>query len=182
MNLDGFIHAIDGVDFARRRLGFNPDAKQSLVLGKRVRRGLLNCSRQWGKSTVAAVKAVHQAETKAGCLVVVLSPSARQSGELIRKASEFVQRMGIQPRGDGDNERSLLFPNGGCSVIVRLVRHYCVSLMLARSAVRISRMRSSISLQRDRQSSQSSRCSSISETRDSGMRLSKYSSMASPPG
>ena len=48
MNLDGFIHAIDGVDFARRRLGFDPDAKQSLVLGKRVRRGLLNCSRQWG--------------------------------------------------------------------------------------------------------------------------------------
>ena len=44
MNLDGFIHAIDGVDFARRRLGFNPDAKQSLVLGKRVRRGLLNWS------------------------------------------------------------------------------------------------------------------------------------------
>ena len=44
--------------------------------------------------------------------MVVLSPSARQSGELIRKASEFVQRMGIQPRGYGDNERSLLFPNG----------------------------------------------------------------------
>ena len=37
MNLDGFIHAIDGVDFARRRLGFDPDAKQSLVLAKRVR-------------------------------------------------------------------------------------------------------------------------------------------------
>ena len=35
MNLDGFIHAIDGVDFARRRLGFDPDAKQSLVLAKR---------------------------------------------------------------------------------------------------------------------------------------------------
>lgn len=142
MNLDGFIHAIDGVDFARRRLGFDPDAKQSLVLGKRVRRGLLNCSRQWGKSTVAAVKAVHQAETKAGSLVVVLSPSARQSGELIRKASEFVQRMGIQPRGDGDNERSLLFPNG--SRIVGLpgkegtVRGFsAVSLILIDEAARV---------------------------------------------
>ena len=142
MNLDGFIHAIDGVDFARRRLGFDPDAKQSLVLAKRVRRGLLNCSRQWGKSTVAAVKAVHQAETKAGCLVVVLSPSARQSGELIRKASEFVQRMGIQPRGDGDNERSLLFPNG--SRIVGLpgkegtVRGFsAVSLILIDEAARV---------------------------------------------
>ena len=112
MNLDGLIQALDGADFARRRLGFHPDAKQSLVLGKRVRRGLLNCSRQWGKSTVAAAKAVHQAETAAGSLVIVLGPTARQSGELIRKASGFVQRLGIKPRGDGDNEKSLLFPNG----------------------------------------------------------------------
>ena len=143
MNADGFIQALDGVDFARRRLGFHPDAKQSLVLGKRVRRGLLNCSRQWGKSTVAAAKAVHQAVMTAGSLVVVLSPSARQSGELIRKASGFVQRLGIQPRGDGDNEKSLLFPNG--SRIVGLpgkegtVRGFsAVSLILIDEAARVS--------------------------------------------
>ena len=85
MNADCFLHAFSAAEIARRRLGFEPDAKQSLVLGKRVRRGLLNCSRQWGKSTVAAAKAVHQAEMTPGSLVV-LGPVSRQSGELLRKA------------------------------------------------------------------------------------------------
>src|ERR1700716_1930683 len=75
----------DGAGFARERLGFEPDAKQAVVLG-RIRRGLLNCSRQWGKSTVTAAKAVHRAFTKPESLVVVLSPTARQSGEFLRKA------------------------------------------------------------------------------------------------
>jgi len=130
------------VDFARRRLGFDPDAKQSLMLGKRIRRGLLNCSRQWGKSTVAAAKAVHQAESMPQSLVVVLSPGARQSAELLRKAGVFVERLGIQPKGDGDNQMSLLFPNG--SRIVGLpgregtVRGFsAVSLMLIDEAARV---------------------------------------------
>ena len=142
MNTDWFLDALDGVDFARRRLGFDPDATQSLMLGKRIRRGLLNCSRQWGKSTVAATKAVHQAESAPQSLVVVLSPGARQSAELLRKAGVFVERLGIQPEGDGDNQMSLLFPNG--SRIVGLpgkeetVRGFsAVSLMLIDEAARV---------------------------------------------
>jgi hypothetical protein len=30
----------------------------------------------------------------------------------VRKASGFVQKLGIRPKGDGDNEISLAFPNG----------------------------------------------------------------------
>jgi hypothetical protein len=33
------------------------------VLGSAGKRGLLNCTRQWGKSTIAAAKAVYQACT-----------------------------------------------------------------------------------------------------------------------
>ena len=44
--------------------------------------------------------------------MLVVSPSARQSGEFVRKAAGFVRRLGIRARGDGDNEISLLFPNG----------------------------------------------------------------------
>ena len=142
MNADWFLDAMNGVDFARRRLGFDPDAKQGLMLEKRVRRGLLNCSQQWGKSTVAAAKAVHQAESMPQSLVVVLSPGARQSAELLRKAGVFVERLGIRPKGDGDNEMSLLFPNG--SRIVGLpgregtVRGFsAVSLMLIDEAARV---------------------------------------------
>ena len=98
--------------FAVAKLGFQPDAKQKLVLESTAKRGILNCSRQWGKSSVAAVKAVYRAATLAEQLVVVASPSERQSAEFLRKAGNFVRRMGGEPRGDGDNAHSILFPNG----------------------------------------------------------------------
>jgi phage FluMu gp28-like protein len=73
---------------------------------------VLNCSRQWGKSTITAAKAVHQAYTEAGSLTLVVSPSARQSAEFIRKAAAFVRKLKIRVKGDGDNEISLALPNG----------------------------------------------------------------------
>ncbi|HET8547479.1 MAG TPA: terminase family protein [Bryobacteraceae bacterium] len=102
----------DPVMFARDRLGFDPDARQEAVLRARTKRGLLNCTRQWGKSTVTAAKAVHRAWTAPGSLVLVVSRAQRQSGEFVRKAAEFVRRLGVRARGDGDNEISLLLPNG----------------------------------------------------------------------
>jgi hypothetical protein len=101
----------DVVDFVNNRLGFEPDERQMEVLRSTAKRGILNC-RQWGKSTVAAAKAVHRAYTKAGCVVLVASPSKRQSGETVLKAEEFLDRLGIAPKGDGVNEISLMLPNG----------------------------------------------------------------------
>jgi len=103
---------LDAVEFARTRLEFEPDERQAEVLRSEAKRGILNCSRQWGKSTVAAAKAVHRAYSRAGSLVLVASPSERQSAEFLRKTAEFVKRLGITPRGDGDNKMSLAFPNG----------------------------------------------------------------------
>jgi hypothetical protein len=104
---------------------------------------MLNCCRQWGKSTITAAKAVHQAYTEAESLTLVVSPSSRQSGEFLRKASTFARRLGIRPRGDGDNEISLAFPNG--SRIVGLpgteatVRGFsAVALLLVDEAARVS--------------------------------------------
>jgi len=97
----------------RDKLGFVADGKQAAVLRNRSGRGILNCTRQWGKSTTAAAKAVHQAYTVPGSLTLVVSPSARQSGELVRKAEGFVQRLGVRAKGDGHNELSLELPNGG---------------------------------------------------------------------
>ena len=59
-------YALDPVLFAREALGFAPDAKQELVLNPSIHRGLLNCSRQWGKSTLTALKAVHWAWFRPG--------------------------------------------------------------------------------------------------------------------
>jgi hypothetical protein len=124
-------------------LGFRADALQSRVLNTRAQRGILNCTRQWGKSTVSAAKAVHQAWTESGSLTIVVNPTARQSGEFVRKAAEFARRLQIKPKGDGDNEISLQFPNG--SRIVGLpgteatVRGFsAVSLLLVDEASRVS--------------------------------------------
>ena len=88
----------DIVSFVREHLGFDPDEKQQLVL-RGGRRGIVNCTRQWGKSTVTAAKAVHRAYSVAGSLTLVVTPSARQSGEFLRKAEEFVRKLGIKVRG-----------------------------------------------------------------------------------
>src|SRR5947208_11822339 len=100
----------DIVEFTRQRLGFDPNPLQESVL-QGGRRGIVNCTRQWSKSTVAAAKAAHRAYCRPDSLILVLSPSARQSGELVRKAEEFVSRLGIKVRGDGANEISIAFPN-----------------------------------------------------------------------
>lgn len=105
-------HAPDAAGWVAENLGIVPEPQQVRVLATDCRRGILNCSRQWGKSTIAAAKAVHQAACHAGSLTIVVSPSARQSAELVMKAREFVGRLGIRPKGDGSNEISLLFPNG----------------------------------------------------------------------
>jgi Terminase-like family. len=105
-------------------------------------RGILNCSRQWGKSTTIAAKAVHRASCVAGSLILAVSPSARQSGEFLRKAETFVRKLGIRPRGDGDNQISILFPNGsrivGLPGLEATVRGFsAVSLLLIDEAARV---------------------------------------------
>jgi hypothetical protein len=104
-------HIQSPVKWAEEMLGFQPDEKQSTVLDSKANRLLLNCSRQWGKSTTTAAKALHRALAYRHQLVIALSPSARQTGELMRKIETFVKNCGITPRGDGDNEMSLLFGN-----------------------------------------------------------------------
>ena len=102
----------NAVDFVQTRLGFEPDERQIEVLRSGAKRGILNCTRQWGKSTIAAAKAVHRAFTQDKSLVLVASPTDRQSAEFIRKAREMVVTLGIRPRGDGITRRPCCFRMG----------------------------------------------------------------------
>ena len=68
----------DAAEWVRTRLGLPVDSLQARVLRTTNKRGILNCSRQWGKSTITAAKAVHQAYHTAESLTVVVSPSGRQ--------------------------------------------------------------------------------------------------------
>ena len=129
-------------EFARTRLGFVADERQAAVLDSRAKRGILNCTRQWGKSTVPAAKAVHRAWTRPGSLVLVASPSERQSGEFVRKAAGFLGRLGVKRKGDGDNATSLALPNGwrivGLPGTEGTVRGFsAVSMLLIDEAARV---------------------------------------------
>lgn len=128
--------------WVREKLSFEPDAAQERVLASECRRVVMNCTRQWGKSTVTAAKAVHQASTVAESLTLVVSPSARQTAEFVRKAGAFLRKMKLAPRGDGDNDMSLLLSNGSRIVGVpgkaATVRGFsAVSLLLVDEAARV---------------------------------------------
>jgi hypothetical protein len=110
--VDDLMYAVQPVRFAREVLGFDADEKQRLVLASNARRLLLCCTRQWGKSTVAAAAAVHRAYFYNESEIVVTSSSERQSAELVRKAKRFAAKLGLRLRGDGENQISLVFPNG----------------------------------------------------------------------
>ena len=85
-------HPFDVAAFARERLAFRPDPGQARALDPSIRRGLLNCCRQWGKSTTVA-----------------LTPPVRR---IPPKSQDFLHTLGMTMRGDGDNETSVMLPNG----------------------------------------------------------------------
>jgi len=69
-----------------RPVGVIADPWQQLLLRERPRRALVLCARQVGKSTSAAVAALHEAIYEPGSLILMISTTQRQSGELLRKA------------------------------------------------------------------------------------------------
>src|SRR5262245_16691102 len=64
--------------------GMTPDPWQRNLLRSRSARMLLLCTRQAGKSTTAAALALRAALLQPPALVLLLSPTLRQSGELFR--------------------------------------------------------------------------------------------------
>lgn len=85
--------ALDPVVLARR-MGFNPDCWQAQVLRSPATQIILNVTRQGGKSRTVAVLAAHGALYEPGALVLLLSPSLRQSSELFRKVKDGLNALG----------------------------------------------------------------------------------------
>jgi hypothetical protein len=73
---------------------------------------LLNCSRQIGKSTTTAVLVDHTALYEPNSLILLLSPSERQSQELFRKCLEIYAATGRVVDADAENKLSLELDNG----------------------------------------------------------------------
>jgi Terminase large subunit, T4likevirus-type, N-terminal len=103
--------ALDPVLLAERQ-GLAPDPWQCAVLRSDAPRLLLNCSRQSGKSTVTGVLAVWTALYEPGSLVLLLSPSLRQSGELFKKCQATYRAAGGVTRPERDTLLELGLDNG----------------------------------------------------------------------
>ena len=123
------------------RSGLDPDAWQAGVMRSAAPRLVLLCTRQAGKSTVAAAMALHQALTTPSALVLLLSPSLRQSQELFRKVLSFVGALGDVPI---DSESALRLELANRSRVVSLpgteetVRGYSgVDLLVIDEAARV---------------------------------------------
>lgn len=103
--------ALDPVLLARAA-GIEPDPWQAQVLRSTAPRLLLNCSRQSGKSTITSVLAVHTAVYDPGSLVLLLSPTLRQSGELFKKCLGVYRSLGRPVPAESETALTLTLENG----------------------------------------------------------------------
>ncbi|MBY0508668.1 MAG: terminase family protein [Rhodospirillaceae bacterium] len=103
-----------GLDPARimTAAGLEPDPWQEAILSGGSNRHLLLCSRQSGKSTTCAALAVHTALYEAPALVLLVSPSLRQSQELFRKTTDFHRNLNVTPGTEQESALRIEFANG----------------------------------------------------------------------
>lgn len=76
------------------RAGIAPDPWQAELLRAPDRQILVNCARQVGKSETTATLATHTAIYGPGAIVLLLSPSLRQSGLLFQKVKRRLKDLG----------------------------------------------------------------------------------------
>ena len=133
--------ALDRVSFAKR-LGLVPDAWQEDLLRSTSERVLLNCCRQSGKSTMAAVIALHRALYHPGSLILCLAPALRQSQELFAKIAGFYRDLGRPVSPIGERKLSLELENGSRIITLpgteKTIRGFSgVSLLIVDEAARV---------------------------------------------
>jgi phage terminase large subunit-like protein len=100
------------VDFAEKTLGLTLTDWQRDFLASDHPRRLLLCCRQSGKSTMAAVEALHVALTEPNSLVVILAPSEKQAKETFGKVAAFYRRVGEILPAESYRKTGLQLSNG----------------------------------------------------------------------
>lgn len=124
--------------------GIAPDPWQAQLLRSSDPRRLLLCARQVGKSTVAAALALKAALLAPPALVLLLSPTLRQSGELFRdKVLRLYGALGRPVPAAQETALALALANGSRVVslpgVEENIRGYSgVSLLIVDEAARVS--------------------------------------------
>lgn len=125
------------------RAGITPDPWQARLLRSRTRQVILNCSRQSGKSTVAALLAVDELLHRAPALVLLLAPALRQAQELHRTVRRILSALGgLVPHIVAESALALELANGSRVVVLpgteNTVRGFAsVALLVVDEASRI---------------------------------------------
>lgn len=115
MLADSDRHIIDRLDpagWAKDALDLELDEWQADAMKSEERRIVFLCSRQSGKSTVAALKALHRVIFYPRSLVLLISPSLRQSSELFRKVLGYLNALQERPKLTEENKLSITLANG----------------------------------------------------------------------
>ncbi len=126
-----------------RELGLTPDPWQSELLASDAKRWLLCCCRQSGKSTTTALIGLHEALFTPHALVLLVSPSLRQSSELFRKVADAYHQLSDVAEAVQESTLRLELPNGSRVIALpgseTTIRGYSrASLIVLDEAARVS--------------------------------------------
>jgi hypothetical protein len=122
-------------------LGIDPDEWQVEVLASDHPRKILCCGRQTGKSTVAAILAIHKALTRPGSTVLVVAPGERQAKLLFSKALSLYRQAGYPLPAHSERRTGLELSNGSViealPAVERTTRGYSVDLLVVDEAAAV---------------------------------------------
>ncbi len=96
-------------------LGYDLDPVQERIVRSSAQQIIVNCTRQWGKTSTIAAKVAHEAMSETG-LILVLAPVERQAKELFRKITTSIKHSLKATHGSigflEDNKTTLELTNG----------------------------------------------------------------------
>jgi terminase large subunit-like protein len=132
--------AIDPASIAAD-VGLALDPWQAELMRSTAPRILMLCSRQVGKSTTAALMGIATAVLTTRALVLLVSPSQRQSGELFKTVMRYLRQLPAAPRITAESALRCELDNGARIIALpgeeRTVRGYAgASLIIVDEAAR----------------------------------------------
>jgi len=99
-------------EWAKSAFNFHAEPKQAEVLDHPAHRLILCCPRQWGKSTLIALKALHYAIHNPQQEIVVLSDTEDHAGIIVQKLVTYAAALKLPRRRAHGKQYSIELPNG----------------------------------------------------------------------
>lgn len=131
----------DPIEFAEKILQFKPTFYQRAFLLETSKRILLCWSRQSGKTTTIAAKAIWYALTHPRTLTLIVAPSLRQSMILSDRIQDFLAKLNLEERRawvEKQQRTQILFKNGSRIIALpnseNLLRGYTAHVVIADEA------------------------------------------------